>query len=223
MSIYKHSKNLKYYVYAYLRQDGTPYYIGKGKGKRAFSKNRKCKRPSDISRIIICESNLTEIGAFALERWLIRWYGRKDNGTGILRNLTDGGEGGSGRLVSEHTRKSLSERYTGRTLSEEQKNKLSKSHKGKTLTEEHKQKLSEARKGKRLSEQHKQKLSDARKGKYVGINSPIYGKKFTEEHRKKISEKLKGRQSPTLGMPRSEETKRKISESKKGKPRKNHS
>lgn len=102
-----------FYVYAYLRKsDNTPYYIGKGSGYRAYDIH--CiKVPSDKSRIVFLETNLTELGAFAIERRMIRWYGRKDLGTGILRNLTDGGEGSHGAIVSVATRQKISVSMTG--------------------------------------------------------------------------------------------------------------
>jgi hypothetical protein len=92
-----------FYVYAYLREDGTPYYVGKGRKHRAFYKyGRAVKPPADKERIVILEKNLTLIGSLAIERRLIRWYGRISEG-GTLHNIAEGGEGNPGYKHSPET------------------------------------------------------------------------------------------------------------------------
>jgi hypothetical protein len=130
-----------YYVYAYLRSKdsetakaGTPYYIGKGKGDRVIRRHPGVSVPMDRSKIIFIEQNLTNVGACAIERRLIQWHGRKDLGTGILLNRThgaDGGKGGSpkGRVLSEKTRKKLSEAGFKRKDSDEVKQRKSEAAK----------------------------------------------------------------------------------------------
>ena len=87
----------RFYTYAYLREDKTPYYIGKGSKDRVYKKCRKqVKPPKDKSRIIFLKQNLTEEQAFSHEKYMIHIFGRKDLGAGILHNKTDGGEGVSG-------------------------------------------------------------------------------------------------------------------------------
>jgi len=106
-----------YYTYAYLREDKTPYYIGKGRGRRIYCKNRTIKAPKDKSLILFLKKNLTEAEAFKHEIYMIFVLGRKDLGTGILRNRTNGGDGASGAVVGAETKKKMSEakkgKYTG--------------------------------------------------------------------------------------------------------------
>jgi len=121
---------LTYYTYAYLREDGSPYYIGKGKGDRAYRKgSREFDPPKDKQRILFLKKDLTEEDAFRHEIYMISVYGRKDLGTGILHNKTNGGEGRSGstyRPTEEHKDK-IREKALGRKrkpFSKEWKEKL---------------------------------------------------------------------------------------------------
>ena len=100
----------EYYVYLYLREDGTPYYVGKGKDDRAFKRRnmKYVQKPTDESRIMIQSKDLSEEDAFTLEKELIAKYGRKDIGTGILRNRTDGGDGPAGHIHTQESRNKMS-------------------------------------------------------------------------------------------------------------------
>ena len=103
----------RFYTYAYLRVDRTPYYIGKGKGNRAYNKHQKgISVPKNKSRIIFLKQNLTEEEAFKHEIYMIAVFGRKDLGAGILRNRSYGGEGPSGAVRSEEWRRSISEKMS---------------------------------------------------------------------------------------------------------------
>lgn len=101
-------------------------------GKRLYSSDHTVKPPRDKNLIIILESNLTDLGALALERRYIRWYGRIDLGTGILRNMTDGGDGASNsnrKPVSEETKNKMRLSLKGRKLSDIHKENISKGEK----------------------------------------------------------------------------------------------
>ena len=170
-----------YYTYAYLREDGTPYYVGKGKEDRIYSTCRRNTPPKDKSRIIFLKQNLTEEEAFKHEIYMIAVLGRKDLGTGILRNLTDGGEGLSGPSPETRSKLSAAQKgennpFYGKTHSLETRAKQSAEMKGNTN-----------RKGKTHSPETRAKQSAVKKGE----NNPNYGKTHSPEARAKMSKNSK--------------------------------
>jgi hypothetical protein len=206
-----------YYTYAYLREDKTPYYIGKGKGNRAYGRRYKgIKPPKDKSRILILKKNLTEEEAFRHEVYMIAVFGRKDLGTGILHNRTNGGEGPSGAVRSDEWKRKISQVNKCRIRkphSEETKQKLSELNKGKTISEETKRKMSEVRKGKNNSNYVKKHSEETK----IKISEAQRGRTYSEESKRKMSEMRKGDKHYLYGKSHSEETKRKMSEAHKGK------
>lgn len=141
-----------FYVYAYLRDDQTPYYIGKGKNNRVFEKHH-VPVPRDRERIKFLYKDLFENQALAFEIFWIAVYGRKDIGTGILRNLSNGGDGTSGYEHKESARNKIStylkgnQHAKGKNLGNQ--NGFKKGHPtwniGKCMPDKSKQKISETK------------------------------------------------------------------------------
>ena len=173
----------RFYTYAYLREDRTPYYIGKGCKCRVYKNTgRPCGKPKDKSRIIFLKQNLTEEEAFKHEKYMIAVFGRKDLENGILHNRTDGGEGPSGSVRSEEFRQNLSKMKKGENNPQYGKRGKNCHNYGKSPSEETRKKLSERQKGEK---------------------NHNYGKSFSEETRKKMSEANKGENNPMYGKSRS--------------------
>jgi NUMOD3 motif len=102
---------MKFYAYLWLRKNGTPYYVGKGCGKRVYCSVLGHRPPKDRSRIVILNRS-SEVDAFKAEMELIFNWGRKDLGTGCLHNRSDGGEGS--KNFSAETLQKLREARRGR-------------------------------------------------------------------------------------------------------------
>jgi len=134
---------VSFYVYLYFRPDGTPYYVGKGSGSRAtVNHDRRKKKLVPIpskDRIHVYECT-SESEAFEIEKHLISQYGRKDQGTGCLINLTNGGEGGaSGKIVSMEVRAKISATLKAKST-------IQSAHAARGWTSERKERFKELRK-----------------------------------------------------------------------------
>lgn len=206
-------------VYHHKRLDNdNVFYIGIGKTeKRAvslsgrsnhwFNINSKCGFKHEILL-----SDISYEDAKSWERYLIGLYGRRNTGTGVLINLTDGGEGALGLIMPEEARKKMSKAHKGKIISEQQRKKMSElaagsnnpmfgrtgdknPRFGKTHTEEARKKISDRFKGVTKTEEHRKKLSESKSGP----NHPMYGKQLKKETKEKLSVLNKGDKNPMYG------------------------
>lgn len=237
--------NTKFYTYIHCKPDGSPFYVGKGTGRRSHNFMKRTVHHKRITakygaaNISIWKFNTnTEQEAFDLEIYLIAHYKR----IGMkLCNQTDGGDGASGYThtleacakmsaankarppASAETRAKISAAGRGRTATAETIMKMRRSRLGQIFSAETRAKISTSVKALPLiSEVTRAKLSAASTGKThtqesrAKISIANKGKPFSLEHRAKISAAAMGNKR-SLGRVCSEETRAKISASRRGK------
>jgi hypothetical protein len=193
-------------VYRHIRKDkNETFYIGIGKTlRRAYRTDSRNDYWKNIAKngfdVEILYDGITWEQACNKEIELISLYGRKDIGTGILANMTDGGDGID---FTPQVRKKISDALTLNNPSKRSEVKIKISTTLKeyfknnkvTHTEETKQKLSKIFKGRIFTEETKEKMSEAKKGK-VSVRK---GQKLTDETKMKL-------RLANLGKKQSQET-----------------
>lgn len=200
---------MKFYVYKLIdpRTD-SPFYIGKGKGDRAYSHHREKGynnfKDNVINKILsegknyiveMVYTGLSESDALTLETQVIKEYGRRGiDPEGILTNRTLGGEGLSGHVFSDEHRRKISESNKGHTRgcdhlhTPEVIAKRRESLLGYKHTDEARKKMSNAHIGKKQSAETKKKRSDT-----------LSGYKHTKETKIKYSKSKTGKKNPNFG------------------------
>lgn len=202
----------RFYVYALFRPwDGSPFYVGKGSGDRAGRHLRqgdrhKNRRLAAILRratsdgleipIVIVRNALAEAEAFETEKALIAAIGRLQSGP--LVNLTDGGEGPAGMIITESVKAKLRAAHAGKPLSAEHRKKIGLSGIGRVVSAETREKIRRWRLGKPLLPAQIEATAAKKRGK------PL-----KPEHRAKLSKALLGNKR-SVGRKHSEETRAKM-------------
>jgi hypothetical protein len=192
-------KRSDFYVYALIDpDDNLPFYVGKGIKNRDTSHIRETmlgniphgnkhlyytiKKIVKNGKSVIVErwnTNLNEDVALIKEVEYIKKYGRRDLKTGILTNLTNGGEGQSGWIPDDGYKKRMSIATSGK------KNGMF----GRVHTKETRDKIAEKARNRVFTDEMRKTWSLVTTGK----RNPFCGKKHTEETKVKLSLSLKNR------------------------------
>jgi hypothetical protein len=150
----------------------TPFYVGIGSDNKYIRANESKNRTkwwksiynkSEINIQIILD-NLSWEEACEKEKEFIALYGRKDLGKGNLVNMTDGGEGCPGRIMTAKCIAKIANANRGKKLSKERVEQMSKMRLGIKLSETQKANISKALKGKNKTKEHIENSARARKG-----------------------------------------------------------
>ena len=217
-------ENPSFYTYLHCRPDGSPFYVGKGSGCRSyeFSSSRSKYHKSIVAKygrenigifIFPCES---EEQSFQDEIQQIAQLRREGY---ELCNHTDGGEGKSGCVVSQQTRKKLSAANMGKACSAATREKIAvsaignrrgvgnKGSPGRVHSEEEKRKRVASNTGKKRTPEQKTKFCIAQQ-KIAHLKR---GKKLSAETCAKLSAIRTGQNNHMTGKKHSAESREKMS------------
>jgi siroheme synthase (precorrin-2 oxidase/ferrochelatase) len=142
----------KFYVYEHLKKDTKEvFYVGKGCRNRHSQKDNRNKFWHNIVNkhgfeVRFVAKELDEELAFLVEEERIDQLKRLDI---KLCNLTNGGEGSSGLVLSEEVKQLVSKRFKGKKLTEEHRKKCSDSLKKVKKTKEWVEKIAQKLRGKK--------------------------------------------------------------------------
>lgn len=190
------------------------FYVGIGNPSRPWYKYRSQEwkdytKENNYSTHIVA-SDLSRDEAESMETSLIKQYGRKDLGLGLLINKTDGGAGLRGYVWSDKTKEYRSKRMVGNTIalglkrSEEDIIKMrerstgkNNPNYGKTISDEHKKAISIARRRTAISDERyalllkdiERRLNGGTRCSRIGLASEYnVSSKFLDNHIKKVKE-----------------------------------
>jgi hypothetical protein len=213
------------YVYQHIRLDkDIVFYIGIGSDNnglynRAYSKNRSEHWKRIVSKggyeVQVIADNLTWEEACMHEKRFINFYGRENLNEGKLINLTDGGDGCVGQVMSEEAKEKISKNHSrhnlGKEFPAEVRQKISAGrmgheawNKGGKFSDEIKKKMSESSKGQtpwnkggKMPKSYIDKVKDVPKSKYIidalveGSVAFHTGRPKSTEQREKMSKSMR--------------------------------